>query len=106
MLFRSLEDKFRRTPHLLDPRHQREYSEGKEQLDKMRGAARLFMTDQLQPVFKDIDTYAGTTVDDLRLFMRRHKLMIAPAETAAERDLFPQLYTALKEQRSKSTGAE
>ncbi len=91
---------------LLEPRHQRIYSEAKEQLDRMRGAARLFMTHKIQPIFQDIDTYAGTTVDDLRLFMQRHDLTFAPADTPDERTVYPQLYTALVEQRKKSTGAE
>ena len=104
--FDQLEDKFLRTPHVLDPRHQREYSEAKEQLEKMRGAARLFMTHKLQPIFQDIDTYTGTTVDDLRLFMQRHNLTFAPAETPDERTVYPQLYTVLVEQRKKLTGAE
>lgn len=104
--FDQLEDIFKRTPHVLDPRHQREYAEAKQQLDKMRGSPRLFMTRGLQPVFREIDTYAGTTVDDLRLFMRRHGLTFAPAETSVERELYPQLYTALVEHRKKTTGAE
>lgn len=104
--FDDLETKFQHTSHLLDPRHQREYSEAKEQLDKMRGAARLFMTEQLQPVFQEIENYAGTTVDELRLFMRRHNLSFAPAETSQERELFPQLYEALVLQRKKATGTE
>jgi hypothetical protein len=104
--FDDLEEKFKRTPVLLDPKRQREYSEGKTQLDKMRDAPRLFMTQQLQPVFREIETYAGTTVDDLRVFMRRHNLTFAPAETHDERELYPQLYTALVEQRKKATGTE
>lgn len=104
--FDQLEDKFLRTPHVLEPRHQRAYSEAKEQLEKMRGSARLFMTHKLQPIFQDIDTYTGTTVDDLRLFMQRHNLTFAPAETPDERTVYPQLYTVLVEQRKKLTGAE
>lgn len=102
--FDDLEDLFMRTPHVLDPRHQKEYAEGKEQLDKMRRSPGLFMRRDLQPVFREIDSYSGTTVDDLRLFMRRHGLTFAPAETSVERELYPQLYQALVEHRSKTTG--
>ncbi len=101
--FDDLENLFMRTPHVLDPRHQKEYAEGKNQLDKMRRSPDLFMGRDLQPVFREIDSYSGTTVDDLRLFMRRHNLTFAPAETSVERELYPQLYQALVEHRSKTT---
>ena len=104
--FDRLEDKFMRTGHVLDPRHQLEFSEAKQQLDKMRRTPRLFQTASLQPIFKELDNYTGTTVDELKLFMRKHNLNFAPAETPDERDLYPRLYTALVEQRKKATGEQ
>jgi hypothetical protein len=101
-----LEDKLKQTPDLLEPRHQRQFSEAKIQLDHLRKTARLFMTLKIQPVLGEIDSYAGTTVDDLRLFMRRHGLTFASADTPDEKTLYPQLYTALVEQCKKATGTE
>jgi hypothetical protein len=103
---RDLEDKLRATPHLLEPSNQREFSEAKRQLDRLRNTPRLFMTLDILRVVSEIDSYHGTTVDEFRLFMRRHKLTFAPAETPDERTLYPQLYTALIEQRRKATGSE
>ena len=102
----DLERKFQQTPAVRDPGWQREYVEAKEQLDKLRTSPRLFMTKDLQPIFQEIDAYAGTTVYDLMVFMRKHNLTFAPAETFDERSIYPQLYTALVEQRKKSTGVE
>jgi len=98
-----LEDKVRRTPYLLDPSNQRLGGEARLQLDNMRKTARLFKTHKIQLVFADIDKYSGTTVDELRLFMRKHNLTFAQADTPDERSLYPQLFTALVLQRDKST---
>ncbi len=102
--FDDLEDLFKRTPHVLDPRHQKLYVEGKEQLDKMRRSPGLFMRRDLQSVFREIDSYSGTTVDELVRFMQRHKLSFAPAETSVERELYPRLYRALVVHREATTG--
>jgi hypothetical protein len=98
----NLEDTLKRDSFLADPRNQRLYSEAKYQLDTLRRTERLFMTEQMQPVFTDIDIYSGTTVHELRLFMRRHRLSFANADSYDERDLFPKLYTALKLHRDKA----
>jgi hypothetical protein len=102
----DIEDRLKQTPYLLDPKNQRLYSEAKAQVDLLRLSARLFKTLKIQQVLGEIDSYAGTTVDELRLFMRRHNLTFAPADTPDERTLYPQVYTALVEHRRKSTGSE
>jgi hypothetical protein len=99
----TLDDKVLRTPYLLDPVNQRLASEAKTQLDNIRKTARLFKTHKVQPILADIDKYGGTTVDDLRLFMRRHNLTFAEADIPDERALYPELYQALALQRDKST---
>jgi hypothetical protein len=98
----DLEFKMLHTPELLDPQNQRRYSEAREQLERMRKSVRLFETIKMQHIFAEIDTYAGTTVDELRLFMRKYNLTFAEAELPDERVLYPQLYQALVEQRKKS----
>jgi hypothetical protein len=98
----NLEDTLKRDPFLADPRNQRLYSEAKSQLETLRRTERLFKTTQMQPVFADIDIYSGTTVDELRVFMRRHRLSFADADSHDERDLYPKLYTALKLHRDKA----
>jgi hypothetical protein len=98
----DLEFKLAHTPELRDAQNQRLYSEAKDQLDRLRKSVRLFQTLKMQYIFAEIDTYTGTTVDDLRLFMRRHGLSFAPAELPDEKTLYPQLHAALVEQRKKA----
>ncbi len=102
----NLEDKLRATPQLFELRRQSEASEARAQLDRLRKTARLFMSLPIQRVFGEVDSYHGTTVDDFRLFMRRHNLTFARADSPDERILYFQLYTALLEQRNKVTGSE
>jgi hypothetical protein len=98
----DLEFKVAQTPELLDPQNQRLYSEAKEQVDGLRKSVRLFQTLKMQQIFAAIDTYAGTTVDDLRVFMRTYGLTFASAELPDEKKLYPQLYAALVLQRQKT----
>jgi hypothetical protein len=98
----DLDDKVLRTPELLDARNQRQASEARLQIDYLRKMIRLFETLRVQQILGDIDTYPGTTVDELRLFMRKFNLRFAEAETPDERLLYPQLYTALQAQREKT----
>ena len=88
----ELERMVQLTRHLHNPDYQTAYSEAKDQLDQMRDTARLFQIVQLQAVFLEIDTYTGTTVDDLRRFMQKHNLTFAPAKTPDEKKLYPELY--------------
>ncbi len=102
----NLEYKMTHTPHLLDPTNQKEIADAKDLVGNMRKTTEVFMIHKMQPIFAEIDNYSGTTVDDLRLFMRRHGLTFAEADTPDEKALYPQLYTALNEQRRKSIAAE
>jgi hypothetical protein len=99
----NLEDKVLRTAYILDPVNQRLASEARKQIDTIRKTARLFETGPIQLVLADIDKCPVTTVDELRLFMRRHNLTFAEALTPDERTLYPDLYQALVLQREKST---
>ncbi len=99
----DLEEKVARTPYLLDPDFRREAGEAKQQLGNLRKTVNTFQTFKVQAVLGEIDKYSGTTVDDLRIFMRKHNLTFAAAEMPDERILYPQLYTALILQRDKST---
>jgi hypothetical protein len=99
----DLEDRMKADPEMADPRNQRLYSEAKTQIDILRKTEKLFMTLKIQQVLGEIDNYSGTTVDELRLFVRRHGLSFANAETPDERDLFVKLHTALKEHNQKIT---
>jgi hypothetical protein len=99
----DLETKLKGTPEVYDPRNQHLYSDAKAQLDVLQKTERLFMDLPIQRVLGEVDNYSGTTVDELRRFMRRHGLSFAGAETPDERDLYSKLHTALKVQNEKLT---
>ena len=44
----------------------------------------------------DLDQYHGTTINDLRVYMRKHNLQFAEAVTPEERELYPELYMNLR----------
>lgn len=98
----ELDDALVHTHHLLEPKNQREAAEARAQVDQIKTTARLFQTHKIQAILAGISTYFGQNVADLSRFMRDHSLGFAPAETPDERSLYPQVYTALDQQRSKA----
>ncbi len=54
----------------------------------------------------ELDKYSGTTVNDLKVFMREHHLRFAGARTPEERQLFPELRELLAKQRDLLKGAD
>jgi hypothetical protein len=80
------------------------YVDVKEQLDTLGSAIALFETHDVQAVLADIDNEPVMSVFQLKSFMQKHNITFAPTKTTDERKLYPQLYTALSEQRSKITG--
>jgi len=97
-----LEQKLLATPHLRsNPDYQAEAGEARVEVNQLRKTAKLFQHAAVHQALAEIDNYHGTTVDEFRLFMRKHKLTFAAAETPDERTLYPQLYTALIEQHKK-----
>lgn len=102
----DVEVKLRLNPRMHREEDQRLYAEARKHLDRMRATVRLFMTKDIQQVFREIDTYAGTTLDDLKIFMVRHHLRFGAADTPDERELYPRLLTALIAQRQMATGSD
>jgi hypothetical protein len=56
----------------------------------------MLKTYKIQPALVDLDQYHGTTVNDLRIFMRSHHLQFADARNKEELALFPELNTKLR----------
>jgi hypothetical protein len=77
------------------------YIEGKARLREMRASVEMFKFLNIQQALGDLDRYAGTTVNDLRLFMNRHGLQFADADNPDEKTLFPTLYTKLVDMKDK-----
>ena len=78
-----------------------EYLKAKNQISALqRGVANLYNT-KIERVFAELHTYTGSTVEELKDFMRKHNLRFAAAETPEERELYPRLYEIFKDQRDK-----
>ena len=83
-----------------------EYLKAKNQLAVLqRGVNNLYNT-KIERVFAELYTYAGTTVEELKEFMRKHNLRFAAADTPEERELYPKLYEIFKDQKDKVAQAE
>ena len=79
------------------------FLEGKNHLDELRSVVTMLKTHQIEVALGELDHYAGTTVVDLRAFMRTHNLQFAPAKNQEERALFPELFAKLSMHRDKVT---
>ncbi len=79
------------------------YLEARDRLKEMKETVEMLKFSDIEQALGELDRYAGTTVNDLRVFMLRHGLQFANASTPDERELFPQLYAKLGEQRDRVT---
>jgi hypothetical protein len=98
-------DLARKLDQVVGPSRDRLYIEAKGRVDELRKVVRLLKTHKVELALIDIDRYAGTTVNDLRLFMQRHNLQFASAESPYERGLYPELHATLVLQREKVMAA-
>jgi hypothetical protein len=77
------------------------YIEARERLKEMKATVEMLKTQAVEKALGELDRYAGTTVDDLRAFMRKHNLQFADATNSEERELFPALYAKLEAHKEK-----
>jgi len=82
---------------------QRLYEEASGQMKMLNGTIRLFETHGVQQALAAIDKEPVTNVFEMKIFMQKYRLTFAPAKTPDERKLYPQLQTALREQRDHVT---
>lgn len=75
------------------------YLRSRTRIRELQTMSKLLDSDKVQRVVGEIDGYAGTTVNDLRIFMQQHKLRFGAAASLEERRLYPVLYEALKTQK-------
>ncbi len=102
---RAVEELAQKLAREIDPdTDRRALNEAALQLKSLRTTARQFETQGVQQALGEIDKYSGTTVNDLRIFMRKYNLTFGKAETPEERKLYPELYEALQIQREKFAG--
>jgi hypothetical protein len=79
------------------------YLEGKNRLGELKAVVEMLKFHQIEMALGELDQYSGTTVDDLRVFMHKHKLQFARAGNPEELKLYPELFTKLKMQHDKVT---
>ncbi len=79
------------------------YLEARDRLKEMKDTVEMLKFTDIEVALGELDRYAGTTVDDLRVFMLRHGLQFADATNPDERELFPQLYAKLSEHRDRAS---
>ena len=72
------------------------FIEARAKLRELDATIEMLKTYKIQPALVDLDQYHGTTINDLRVYMRKHNLQFAVAETPDERLLYPELYTNLR----------
>lgn len=70
--------------------------EGAQRIRDMKATVEMLKTHKAQLALKDLDLYAGTTVNDLRQYMRNHDIQFAAAKNDEEKALFRTLYEKLK----------
>ena len=68
-------------------------------------SSKHFELEMVGKVVSDLAQYSGTTVDDLRVFMRSHGLQFAVASTVDEKTLYPEINALLRQQRDLVSGA-
>jgi hypothetical protein len=95
------DDLFRRLDAVVGPSSDRLYIEAKERLNELKSTVRILKTTKIERAIGEIDSYSGTTVNDLKLFMQSHNLRFAGAKSPEEKLLLPQLYASLVQQREK-----
>lgn len=64
-------------------------------LDNLGDAVEPMRHPMVERVLAGIDSYAGTSVGDLVMFMQRYNLRFAPAVTAEERESYHAIYAAM-----------
>ncbi len=83
----------------------RRFIEARAALRELDAIVEMLKTYKIQPALVDLDEYHGTTVNDLRVYMRKHGLQFSAAQSKEERELFPELYTKLRMHYDKVTAA-
>lgn len=77
------------------------YIDGRERIRQLQDTVEMLRWTKIQLALKELDQYAGQTVNDLRIFMRNHNLQFSSGSTPEERELMPQVFEKLKTHQLK-----
>ena len=72
------------------------FIEARARLRELDKTVEMLKKHKIQTILADLGRYHGTTVNDLRVFMRSHNLQFAAADTPEERTIYPELYERMK----------
>jgi hypothetical protein len=75
------------------------YNRARTRIRELQAMAKLLDSDKIERAMGEIDGFAGTTVNDLRVFMQAHNLRFGTASSPEERGLYSTLYEALWTQK-------
>jgi hypothetical protein len=79
------------------------YKQAKNYLKKLAELPRILKEGAVERVIAEIETYPGTSVGDLLVFMQKHNLRFGVAESPLENELYAGLYDSFRAQREKIT---
>ena len=98
---RAIENLRERLKRVIGEGTDRLYLEGKNHLDELKSQVEMLKSHQIEMALVELSQYSGNTVNDLRLFMRRHNLQFARAVKPDELRLYPELFAKLTLQHDK-----
>lgn len=78
--------------------NEQSFKEGIRHLADLKEYPSLFGAKKAQDALIGLDTYSGTTIEELRKFMDKYKLGFAPTDRPEEREAYRAIYTALHQQ--------
>jgi hypothetical protein len=84
---------------VVGPSRDKVYLEARNYLRRLESTKELFKRREIEQILAEIDKYAGTTVEDLIMFMKRNNLRFGvPDEIGDEQTLYMRLYASLDQQ--------
>jgi hypothetical protein len=98
---RAIDNLYDRLRHVIGESTDRRYLEGRNRLDELKSLVEMLKSHQIEMALVELSQYSGTTVNDLRVFMRKHNLQFARAVNPEERRLYPELFAKLTMQHDK-----
>jgi len=102
----AVDDLSRKLDQVLGRRADKLYIEARDRLAECKKTAQLLLkSHRMELIVGQLETYSGTTVRDLLVFMQSNHLGFARAETPGEKGLYPELFAALVQQRELISGA-
>jgi hypothetical protein len=100
----AVEALLNRLDQVIPPSNDKVYIEAKNYLKRLETSAELLKLKDVERIVGEIDKYPGTTVHDLLVFMQRNNLRFGTPEVGDERELYPNLYAALRQQLDVLSG--